>query len=176
MKRQKAKRKTRSKQSRPQSGPQTDAATKAPPTKSRRQFLDFAKSWGVVGALAVGGGWYLIDEVTATIAEGDLSKIGNGIPTVVQIHDPSCPRCTELQRQARKAMGDFGSDELQFLVANIKSEKGRALATKHGVGHITLLMLDGGGTRRDALHGVHDSSYLSTVFRSHADRFAKPSS
>ena len=36
--------------------------------------------------------------VEATIREGDLSQIGNGTPTVVQIHDPQCPRCVALVR------------------------------------------------------------------------------
>ena len=63
--------------------------------------------------LAGGGGWYLVSEVRATIAEQDLSRIGNGIPAVVQIHDPQCPRCLALQRETRKAMSGFADDELQ---------------------------------------------------------------
>ena len=65
-------------------------------------------------------------------------------------------------------MQDFGSGELQFLVANIHSEKGRSLAAKHGVGHITLLFLDGTGTRKSTLRGVYDSEYLKDLFKAHA--------
>ncbi len=175
MKRQKSKRKAQLKRKTPNLLAQPKADANASADKSRRAFLDFAKSWGIVGLVAAGGGWYLIDDVAATIAEQDLSKIGNGIPTVVQIHDPSCPRCAELQRQARKAMSGFDDDELQYLVANIKSDKGRSLASKHGVGHITLLLLDGAGKRRDTLVGNNQSDYLKTVFRNHAERF-KPAS
>lgn len=151
--------------------PATPAA-EAPAVENpgRRRFMDFAKGWGLVAVLAAGGGWYLIDEVTATIAEQDLSKIGNGIPTVVQIHDPGCSRCAELQRQARKAMKGFGDGELQFLVANIHSKDGRALATQHGVGHITLLFLDGAGKRKDTLQGNYESDYLKNMFAAHAKK------
>ena len=66
------------------------------------------ESVGPVAALAGGGGWYLVDEVMATISEQDLTKIGNGIPSVVQIHDPQCSRCIALQNETRKAMKAFG--------------------------------------------------------------------
>ncbi len=176
MKRQKPKRNSRSKRAGSQNSLPAKPVAEAPVDKGRRKFLDFARSWGVVAVVAAGGGWYLADDVMATMAEQDLSRIGNGIPTVVQIHDPTCPRCAELQREARKAMKGFDDEELQFVVANIRSAKGQALASKHGVGHITLLLLDGTGKRRDVLQGNNYSDHLKAVFRSHADRFAKPAS
>ncbi len=164
MKQQKTKRQTRSKK----------AARKAAEREevSRRNVLSLARNWGLFGVVAAGGGWYLVDEVMATIGEQDLSRIGNGTPTVVQIHDPQCSRCLALQRETRKAMRAFGGDELQYLVANIRSEKGRALATANGVGHVTLLLFDGQGKRRDILHGTSHSDFLQLKFREHVARFA----
>lgn len=168
MKQQKAKRRQRSKKVTRKAVSQTQN----PENVSRRNVLALVRNWGLFGAVAAGGGWYLVDEVMATIGEQDLSKIGNGTPTVVQIHDPQCSRCIALQREARKAMKAFGGDELQYLVANIRSEKGRALATANGVGHITLLLFDAAGKRRDILHGNSQSDYLETRFRKHVEQFA----
>ena len=168
MKRQKPKRKPRQKKQVP--GPGGDKISKSKP--GRRDVLSLMRNWGLVAVVAAGGGWYLIDEVAATIAEQDLTKIGNGIPTVVQIHDPQCPKCQQLQREARKAMKGFDDDELQFLVANIKSSKGHALAISHGVRHITLLLLDGQGKQTQVLHGNREANHLKDVFQAHVAKFA----
>ena len=102
--------------------------------------------------------------------EHDLSLIGNGIPAVVQIHDPQCQRCVALQRETRDALCEFDESELQFLVANIRSEEGRALAAAHGVGHVTLLLFDASGQRRAVLAGSNESEYLAAAFRRHIAR------
>lgn len=133
---------------------------------SRRDFFSKLGSYAVIAAASGGAGWYFIDEVCATTRENDLTRIGNGIPAVVQIHDPECPRCRALQKEAREAMSNFKEDELQYLVANIRLGKGRQLASKHGVDHVTLLLFDGKGNRRAVLAGPSTSDYLETVFRS----------
>ncbi|MBT5051321.1 MAG: hypothetical protein HOM58_22690 [Rhodospirillaceae bacterium] len=147
------------------------AKAKAPgKMTSRREF--FAKLSNVALITAAGGGvgWFFIDEVCATTRENDLTRIGNGIPAVVQIHDPECPRCRALQREARDAMSNFKENELQYLVANVRLAKGRQLATRHGVGHVTLLLFDGKGNRRGILAGPNTSDYLESVFRNHLVR------
>ena len=142
----------------------TTAKTKAP---NRRDFLRGSMSYVVIGAAVGGVGWYLVDDVQATLDEGDLSKIGNGTPAVVQIHDPQCPRCRALQREARAAMDAFDDDELQYLVANIRNDDGRALADAHGVGHVTLVLFDGEGRRRSVLTGPNEAEHLERAFRRH---------
>ena len=122
----------------------------------------------VAGTAAVGGlGWYLVEEVQATIREDDFTQIGNGIPTVVQIHDPQCTHCAALQRETRKALSAFDNDELQYVVANIRTAKGSSLARSHGVSHVTLLLFDGAGNRQGTLVGTNSSEYLEEVFRRH---------
>jgi hypothetical protein len=134
---------------------------------TRRRFLEFARNWGIMTVAATGGGWYLVNNFVSAAQELDLSKIGNGIPTVVQIHDPECSRCRELQKQTRDAMESFDNNELQFLVANIRQDKGRELAETHRVGHVTLLLFDGDGKRRGTLVGVNPSKELVSTFRRH---------
>ncbi len=122
--------------------------------------------------LVVGGGsWYMIEDVKATMREHDLSQIGNGVPAIVQIHDPQCPRCVALQREARTALCEFENDQLQFLVANVMNSEGRQLAAAHGVGNITLLLFDGEGRRRNVITGSYDSAYLTEAFRQHVSRY-----
>ena len=145
-------------------------AEQAKDSPSRRDFLRKMGNRTLIVAVVGGAGWYLVEEVRATIREEDLSRIGNGIPAVVQIHDPQCPRCAALQREAREAMEQFDDGELQYLVANIRSAKGRQLAGAHGVGHITLLLFDGEGERLDVLVGPNTSANLVHAFRRHLTR------
>lgn len=142
-------------------------------TPSRRGFLRKVRN-GAVATLVVGtGGWFLIGKVRATMREQDLTQIGNGNPTVVQIHDPQCPQCAALQRETRAALCEVGSSDLQYVVANIRSTEGRQLAAAHGVGHVTLLLFDGEGNRRAILAGPNNSAYLTDIFRSHLKRYGK---
>ena len=146
-------------------------ATAAQPASShkkivnRRQFLE-TLGYAAVGVGIVGGGaWYFVSNVQAGIAERDLSRLGNGIPTVVQIHDPQCPLCRALQREAREAISEFEDGSIQFLVANIREPEGQQFAAAHGVGHITLVLFDGRGERRRILVGENKSDYLVSEFR-----------
>lgn len=151
------------------SGPlNTNAASEE--GSSRRDFLRKVRNRSVLALVLGGGGWLVVDDVRATMHEGDLSRIGTGVPTVVQIHDPQCPLCSALQREARDAMSDFEPDQLQFIVANIRGEAGRKFATSHGVGHVTLLLLDGKGKRSEVLTGPNTSGYLKAVFQRHVQR------
>lgn len=137
--------------------------------KTLKQFRNVA-----LLAVAVGGGsLYIGSNVLAGIEEADLSRIGNGIPTIVQIHDPQCPTCRALQREARLALEQFEAGQLQYLVANIRKDEGRALADKHSVGHVTLLLLDGNGRRMEVITGLTKSPYLEAAFRRHLERATK---
>ena len=145
-------------------GGSTDSAAPRKPA-SRRNFLKTLRDGALITGVVGGGAWYLVAEVSATIGEQDLSRIGNGIPAVVQIHDPQCQQCQALQREARDAIASFDDGELQFLVANIRQAKGRRLAAAHGVGHVTLLLFDGDGRRRSVLSGPNTSENLEHAFR-----------
>ena len=163
------KRKAQAKSAAKSKGSTTIAPERAGGIDRRNLFGRFGN--GALLAFAAGGlGWYVVSEVRAGIEEGDLTKIGNGIPTIVQIHDPQCPVCQALQKEARTALEQFDDGELQYLVANIRQDKGRRLASQHGVQHVTLLLFDGKGERQEILTGPNTSANLERAFRRHLER------
>ncbi|QBF32190.1 hypothetical protein [Thalassococcus sp. S3] len=127
--------------------------------------------YGALGLAVLGGaGLFSVNAVQATMAEYDLTRIGNGTPAIVQIHDPSCTLCTELQRQTRKALRSFDDSELTYLVANITTDEGAAFANRHGVPHVTLLLFDGAGAVQQVISGVHQKPDLVEAFTAHLGR------
>lgn len=138
---------------------------------SRRDFMGNSLMVSVGVAAAGGGGWYFANTMGASARESVLSDIGNGIPTVVQIHDPSCPTCNALLCEVREASGAFEEGKLQFRVANLMTDEGYALAKEHGVGKITLLLFDGDGNRRLTLPGMNEAENLTPVFERHVKQF-----
>ncbi|MEM1160023.1 MAG: thioredoxin family protein [Pseudomonadota bacterium] len=134
---------------------------------SRREILGLAKFAAVGGAIVLGGGYYFVSGVMAGIAESDLSKLGNGLPTIVQVHDPGCPSCRALQNETRDALEDFDDTSLQYLVANLASPEGREFGNKYAAGRVTLLLFDGEGRLRDRIQGRTSKEVLSARFRQH---------
>lgn len=143
---------------------------------SRRNLLKLMRN-GLIGAAVVGGGGYFaVGSFRAYAAEHDLSRLGQGKPTVVQVHDPQCPTCTALQKQARKALKAFGECDLVYLVADINTPEGQAFAVHHGVGNITLLLFDGQGGLHRTLQGMQSHDQLLPIFRGHHEAHAVTSS
>ena len=100
----------------------------------------------------------------------DLSVIGKGIPTVVQIHDTNCSLCNQLRRNADSAIGHFG-DRLLYRIADISTPAGRRLQQQHDVPHVTLLLFDGEGQLRNVLTGVKSDDLLRRSFEIHLKRW-----
>ena len=105
-------------------GKQRRAAKAAEPVEQkglrRRNLLLKLRNYSLAAAVLGGGGYIAVAKVQDAMAEVDLSRIGDGIPTVVQIHDPQCSQCLALQREARAAMSEFGDGEIKYVVANIR--------------------------------------------------------
>lgn len=156
------------------SGSAPQSADRSPhPSRSNRRAALLKIRNGLMALAVVGGsGWYLAEEVRATSREHDLSRLGNGITTVVQIHDPQCPTCRALQRETRDAIKSFGPDEIQYLVANVRRNEGQAFARAHRADHVTLLLFDGKGNHRHTLVGPHTAKDLERIFRRHVKKSA----
>lgn len=131
---------------------------------SRRALMNKLSWLGLAAGLGGGAVFFGARSVTARMAEADLGRIGQGVPAVVQVHDPTCPLCAALQKQARRAMRSFEEDELVFLVADQTTQDGRAFAQQFGVTHVTLVLLDGRGEYVQTLQGVRPESELAPVF------------
>jgi NAD(P)H-hydrate repair Nnr-like enzyme with NAD(P)H-hydrate dehydratase domain len=140
-------------------------AAKSP--MNRRDMLRLGRN-GALGLAVLGGaGFWVMNSVQAMASEQDLTRVGQGKPSVVQIHDPSCPTCTALQRETRKAMKQFGECDVVFLVADISQDQGRKFAVQHGVGHVTLLLFDADGNRTQTLQGMRHRAELETILAGH---------
>jgi len=164
------------KKQRKRSNAKSKAQTQAPPNPpkkkpiTRREMITYAQT-AALGTVVLGGGGFLFARsVSASMAEQDLSKIGKGTPTIVQIHDPQCSLCMGLQKETRKALKGFEEGDLEYLVANIKTPAGQALANQYGVPHVTLLLFDGAGELQQVLNGSNTSANLERVFRTHLNR------
>lgn len=168
----KSDRKAAAKKKKRGAGEAASAGAGAPKKKpmSRREMLSQFGGWGLLAAGLGGGGYWLYGSVAANALEHDLTRVGQGVPIVVQIHDPTCPLCQQLQTQARRAVESFDEGQLQFAVANMQTPEGRRFATGHGVGHVTLLVFDGRGRRVDTLVGVRDADQLRAAFRARFPR------
>lgn len=137
---------------------------------SRRQMLLYLRNGAIgVAALSVGG-WGAAHAYQTHTERHDLSVIGNGIATVVQIHDPQCPTCRALQKETLRAARSFDDDVLQVRVANIRTAEGRAMADRYGVPHVTLLLFDGAGEMQDILSGPNNRQFLRAQFSAHIAR------
>ncbi|MEM8702041.1 MAG: hypothetical protein AAGF82_09470 [Pseudomonadota bacterium] len=133
--------------------------------ESRRALFRKVRN-GAIGITIVGGlGGLLARNVYATMREHDLSRLANGRPTIVQIHDPQCRMCLALQKETRKALKAFDGDALDYVVANIRTADGRAFANRYGAQHVTLLLFDAGGNLQQVLQGQRSSATLQTAFR-----------
>jgi hypothetical protein len=102
----------------------------------------------------------------------DLSVIGQGIPTVVQIHDTTCPLCLKLRSNASSAMARIADENLLFRVADVTTPEGQRLMRKYDVSKVTLLLFDRDGKMNRSLNGVKEDDVLHQAFLAHINRRA----
>lgn len=139
----------------------------APPNPGRRASLSKIGLYAMGAVVIGGGGTAFAYDFMKTLGEQDLSKIGNGTPAIVQIHDPQCQLCRALQKETRRALREVDDGAVTYLVANIRNTEGAAFASEMGLGHVTLVLFDGAGTRVHSIHGVTPASTLRAEFARH---------
>jgi hypothetical protein len=135
--------------------------------KSKRRIGSIIRSVValVVLVMAAGAGITALNNNYDT--NHDLSVIGQGLPTIVQIHDPSCQLCIRLRSNAKSALGRIAGEDVLFRVADITTPKGRLLQSKHNVPHVTLLLFDRDGKLSRTLNGVKTDDFLHQAFLAH---------
>ena len=147
------------------SKPANQAADAEPIDTDRRGFISSARNVAIGLVVAGGLGAYVVHLYQATSHEHDLSRVGNGTASVVQIHDPQCQLCLALQKETRKALETLDGDRPDYVIADIRTDKGLSFANKHGVKHVTLLLFDKTGNLRQVINGQRGSSELRQAFQ-----------
>jgi hypothetical protein len=152
---------------------QADAKSLAELSKGEQRERLLKISRRVLFALPVVAavGYFSVAAVQAKNHEGDLTRISEGKPSIVQIHDPQCSLCQTLQRQTRKAMKSFEQDTFTYLVANVRTRDGRAFSAKYGVPHVTILLFDPQGKMVQIVRGPSDTESLRTIFSAHLESY-----
>ena len=134
---------------------------------SPKQRLRVRAAWGsslLTLLLLIGAVWVFWQQQHIAGQEYDLSRIGRGRPAVVQVHDPTCSACRQLQRSIAGLRDEF-AEEIDFLVADLSEPEGQAFARTHGVGSVTLVFFDADGRSLGVLEGLQDSNYLLQVLQ-----------
>ena len=131
--------------------------TQQNPSQSRRNYLRVALGLGVVGFGATA--LHAYDKKNKGLY--DLSTIGTGKPTIVQIHDPGCPTCRRLKSIVSNTLSD--EPQIAFKLANIKTSEGKALQTKYDVPHVTLLFFDKDGELVHTTTGLQTANEIRAV-------------
>jgi hypothetical protein len=141
------------------------AKKKAEPT--RRDFMRLGRNIAIAVPFVGVAGYFGVQSVQATIREGDLTRVGLGSASVVQIHDPSCGLCATLQTQTRRAMKAYDDDRYEFLVADVKTGDGALFAATYGVPITTLLLFDGAGELTEVVRGPIPTGQLEDILAAH---------
>ncbi|GAB6091146.1 thioredoxin family protein [Spirochaeta dissipatitropha] len=105
----------------------------------------------------------------------DLTRVGQGIPAVVQVHDTTCPVCTELRSNISRIENDFDDSDLLVLIADVDKEEGLNFAarfTQHR--RVTLLYFDPVGNLVDVQSGLQQPDELRSRFENHIDQHRSP--
>lgn len=150
-----------------------DVAPKAaaPASLDRRRALTWLRNGAIALPFLGAGGYFSARAVQASIAELDLTKVGTGTPSIVQIHDPNCQLCQTLQRQTRRALRAHDEAELHYLVANINTAEGNEFAGRYGVPHVTLLFFDADGEMVHTLRGPTTPEIVADTIANHVTRY-----
>lgn len=82
----------------------------------------------------------------------DLSVIGQGLPTLVQVHDETCPKCRKLLSSVNAVITEF--PDMGFKIADLKSTAGKKFSVKHQVSKVTLMYFDSAGKKIDVVSGL----------------------
>lgn len=90
----------------------------------------------------------------------DLSKIGNGKYAVVQTFDKNTVQSEELMDTVNTVRKEFEPRGVEFLVADMGTERGRRFTQSHGVSSATLLIFAPDGRLLRTLTEKQDSASL----------------
>ncbi|MEM9605748.1 MAG: hypothetical protein AAGA11_23040 [Pseudomonadota bacterium] len=82
----------------------------------------------------------------------DLSVVGNGVPAIVQVHDPGCRLCRRLKAATTEALEAY--DGINYRLADVTRPEGKAVQDRFNVPHVTLLYFNGRGEMIHSTNGT----------------------
>ncbi|MDA3949259.1 MAG: hypothetical protein PF508_08530 [Spirochaeta sp.] len=136
---------------------------------ARRRHKRIAVIGAVVVLIALGLGATIAAVERSEDRVHDLTAVGQGVPAVVQVHDTTCPVCSELRANIERIEDDFSDDQLVIRVADIHTDAGERFARRYTTQRrVTLLFLDGEGEITDIQTGLQTAAQLKDSFESHA--------
>lgn len=130
--------------------------------RDRRMLLKGGIALAIAAPLAAIG---ILQYERRAAVRYDLSVIGNGQPTVVQVFDFGCAECRQLRDNLAAVQGEF-EGQVQFRKADRGTPDGAVLALRHNAGHVTLLMFGPDGQLRNTLTGVQDPATIRAAISS----------
>ena len=89
----------------------------------------------------------------------DLSKIGQGMPAVVLVHDKGSVGSLELMTLLNKVRPDY-ADEMEFIVVNINSREGKMFREQQNIDGVVLVLFGHNGIKRGTLANSKDEAEL----------------
>ncbi len=131
----------------------------APVNRQRRIVLQAA----IGGTVLIGGGAALAEYDRRQRNLHDLSVIGEGTPVVVQVHDPSCPKCRSLKLRTQSILEDYPEGSVLYRLADVTTPYGKALQAEYNSPTVTLLMFDGKGKHQGTVQGVQEREDIVAV-------------
>ncbi|NBB90268.1 MAG: hypothetical protein GVY23_03560 [Spirochaetes bacterium] len=162
---------SKSKSSKPRHGsPDTQARKREEKARRERRRRRHRVLWiaAILAVVAAAGGWGLYAYNQGEERIRDLTAVGLGVPAVVQVHDATCPVCSELRANVESIEGDYSDDELLIRIADVHTDKGAAFASRHTMARrATLLFLNGEGELVDVRSGAIPSEDLKLLFSRH---------
>ncbi len=142
---------------------------KAERAKRRKRHRILRGSLIAAAVLAIGGGGLFALNMREEKVR-DLSVVGTGTPAVVQVHDITCPVCTELRGNVESISGNYSDRELFIRVADVATDEGLAFAAEHtSARRATLLFIDGEGNLVEEHSGALSRADLRMLFDRHVE-------
>ena len=89
----------------------------------------------------------------------DLSKIGQGMPAAVLVHDKGSMGSLELMTLLNKVRPDY-ADEVEFIVVNINSKEGKMFREQYHIDGVVLVLFSQNGIKRGTLANSKDEAEL----------------
>lgn len=101
--------------------------------------------------------------------DSDLSRIGQGRPAAVLVHDPQFIASVDLMTSLNRVRRDF-EPEVLFLVADLNVPQGRKFADEYSADFATLVLFDADGRRLGSHAGQTGETVLREFLEKHYRR------